>query len=83
MLVWEDTNPPGAVIGYVIYQRIGVDWIVVGYTDKTSFEVALHSTVSTFAVSCYSSEGVESERSKEVNVPWPVKEPPCSPGGEC
>lgn len=75
-LEWDDTNPPGAVDGYVVYQRIGVDWIALGTTDERSFPVTLTRSVATFAVSCYNGAGIESERSEEVTVSWPKVIPP-------
>ena len=75
MLEWDDKNPPGTVAGYIVYQRIGVDWIRLGNTAQMRFPVTLYHTVTTFAVSCYDTLGVESERSEEVTVRWPTENP--------
>ena len=75
-LTWDDLNPPGTVAGYVVYQRIGVDWLELGRTDKMTFPVTLYRSVATFAVSCYNVDGQESERSEEVTVRWPTADLP-------
>ena len=77
-LAWDDPNWPGTIAGYVVYQRIGVDWLELGRTERRSFPVTLHRSVTTFAVSCYNSAGRESERSAEVTVRWPTKDLPWS-----
>ena len=72
-LQWDDSNPAGVVAGYLVHERIGVDWFTLGRTDQTTFTVTLYRSTATFAVSCYNDEGIESERSEEVTVRWPTE----------
>ena len=70
MLIWDDPNRPDTVAGYIIYQRTGVDWKIVGKTDQIGFPITVSATVETYAVSCIDVLGIESARSNEVNVRW-------------
>ena len=75
-LAWDDPNPAGMVAGYVVYERVGVDWFELGKTDNTSFRVIVSRSMATFAVSCFNGLGIESERSAEITVHWPSEPGP-------
>lgn len=67
-LMWDDPNPPGLVAGYRVLRDAGTNWVVLATTTNTSWTVDLPPGLHTVAVTAFSGHGLESDRSKPLDV---------------